>query len=87
MRVFKYPLTDASTQVLQLPIGADILDVQEQQAQLVLWALVDPTAPTEERIIQIVGTGNPAPSDLGRFLATVQHDAGRSVAHVFVAVP
>lgn len=38
----------SSPQILDLPEGAEILDVQMQHGQARLWALVDPTVPTEE---------------------------------------
>ena len=56
--IYKYLLRVADSQELLLPIGAQILTVQTQGEGVCLWALIDPTAEKEVRIIEIYGTGH-----------------------------
>ena len=53
-----------------------------------MWAIVEPDAEREPRVIEVVGTGNPMPDvtdeGLARcHIATVQTCQGRLVWHVF----
>jgi hypothetical protein len=71
-----------------MPAGSNILTVQDQAGGLQLWAIVDPDAEQEERLIEIVETGNTMvdvdKEDLARFhIATVQVRGGALVWHVF----
>lgn len=54
--IWKYELEIASQQV-SIPKGAKILSVANQDGEICLWALVDQHAPTEERSIEVIGTG------------------------------
>ena len=85
--IYKYTLVMADEQAVDMPEAAQVLDVQVQQAQVCLWALVDPVAPTAPRIIRIVGTGQSV-SDavLLRYIATFQIN-GAFVFHVFEKLP
>lgn len=58
--IWKYPVPIADNFILEMPRSADILCVQMHRGRPRLWALVDPSAPTEERTFSVVGTGNPA---------------------------
>jgi len=60
-RIFKYPLDVVDFQVVNMPKDAELLDVQVQNNGLQLWALVEPSAEKVDRVIAIVGTGNPYP--------------------------
>lgn len=74
-QIYKYKLKTAVNQTLNLPIGAEILCVQMQGENMCLWALVDPNADIEERIIEIYGTGHPINYDMGisrKYISTVQ---------------
>ena len=89
--VHKYTLEISSKpQTLDLPVGAEILDIQMQHGQPRLWALVDPTeTEPEERVFRMTGTGWPidAPIDENmRHVATVQADDGMLVWHFFEEV-
>ena len=69
-----------------MPKGAEILTVQSQHDVPQLWALVDPTQPTEERCIEIFGTGHPIRYDMGverKYIGTFQVDGGQYVFHAF----
>lgn len=41
-RVYKYPVEIADVQTILLPIGVQILSVQEQNGKAYLWAIVNP---------------------------------------------
>lgn len=56
--IYKYPLVITDRQVVELPVGARLLHVDDQFGQLHLWALVEQYAPTEPRTFRIVGTGH-----------------------------
>ena len=88
MRVFKWKLPAASHFELTLPRGARLLTVQEQRGELMLWALVDPEAPTETRDFRIAGTGHLIDEDANtlRYVGTVQMSNGSLVWHVFEIV-
>lgn len=82
--VFKYPLMQADLQTVMLPVGAEILSVQEQHGGWQLWALVDPQAPvTERRKIRIAGTGHPIYENLKKYINTFQMHGGMLVFHAF----
>lgn len=58
--VHKYVFTRAGSDVsrFQMPVGAKVLFVHEQNGNPCMWALVDPEAPTEIRAFRMVGTGH-----------------------------
>lgn len=66
-----------------LPIGAEILTVQEQHNNITMWVVVDPDQPTETRHITVYGTGQPLPENPGIYQGTVQTNGGALVWHVF----
>jgi hypothetical protein len=68
--IWKLRLT--TDNVFQVPVGAQILSVQEQGGSIRLWALVDPDAVTEARRFSIYGTGCPLPDRPMTHLGTVQ---------------
>jgi hypothetical protein len=81
MKIFKYPLTLTDKQTILLPIGAELLTIQNQNGSLCLWASVDEKAFLEARTFAIYGTGNPLPESIGRYISTVQMDG--FVWHIF----
>lgn len=85
MKIFKYELGVTDEQGFYLPVGAKVLSVQTQNGIPCMWVLVDETAPTEHRTFLTVGTGQPAPDDLGRrpYCGTYQLHGGALVFHVF----
>lgn len=84
--VFKYVL-EPGVSAITIPEGAEILTVQVQREQLVLWALVDPTAPTEIREFRVMGTGHEIGPEIGpdrhTYVGTAQLMGGALVMHVF----
>lgn len=85
--VYKYTLLNGQTEhQLTLPIGAQMLCVQEQFGQLQLWALVDANQVMQEtRHLFVIGTGitmHPSRAHY-RYLNTVQLHGGSLVLHAF----
>lgn len=57
----------------RMPAGAEILHVHEQNGEIRLWAVVDPSAPVVDRDIEVAPTGGPVPP--GEYLGSVHlHD-------------
>ena len=81
--VWKFPLEIADEQNLMMPECAEILTAQMQGGTLCLWALVNPDAPKQRRIIEILGTGNPAPDTERKYISTAQIAGGLLIWHVF----
>jgi len=84
MKIFKYgvPLTHSFT--LDMPESASILDVQVQAGRPVIWALVDPDAPTQRREFRIYGTGHPIDDTINSaYIGTFQSLSDALVFHLF----
>lgn len=64
-KVFKYPFNIGAFN-LEMPYGAKILHVTDQNGTPCLWAEVSPDGQHELRRFVIQGTGHPIPED-GRF--------------------
>lgn len=87
-RIYKYPFQNRRVADIYLPVGAQVLTVQEQHGDLVLWALVEPDNDVEKRSFVTVLTGVesfnwPDPT----YLATIQSEGGTFVRHVFEVKP
>jgi hypothetical protein len=82
-KIFKYPLTNAHSQFVELPLGAEILTVAFQQGLLNMWAMVDPSMPTGERQFEIHATGEEIDEKCCQYIATVQSGSGMFVWHIF----
>jgi hypothetical protein len=85
-QIWKYRLEVTGWQSITMPKGSEILTVQVQDGEPCLWALVDPDAGTEERFIEMVGTGRQIPTDsgsIGRYVSTFQMHGGSLVLHAF----
>jgi len=68
--IWKFPITTDG--VGRMPEGAEILSVQTQDGHPYLWALVNPSAPTEDRKFRLYGTGHHTPDSPGRYWGTFQ---------------
>jgi hypothetical protein len=85
--VWKYELDNLGRPThLAVPALAELLDVQQQKGQWVVWALVDPHAPLHEITIERFGTGfdipdTLRPSERRDHISTVQE--GPFVWHFF----
>lgn len=87
MRIWNYELRITDVQTIEVPAGTKALSVAGQDGTLCLWATVpEPISSVHARIrVVIIGTGNPAPSNPGRFIGTAV--IGFFVWHVFVEEP
>jgi hypothetical protein len=81
--VWKYPFEVQDSFALLMPAGAQVLAVQVQGDQPVLWALADPAGPREYRSFVLAGTGHPLPGEPGRYIGTFQLLGGRFVGHLW----
>jgi hypothetical protein len=80
--IFKYPVGVIDVQKIELPKGARILCVQEQNGTLCLWAEVETPSKTTTRTIEVIGTGNPISMVDNRiYIGTAQIDG--LVWHVY----
>jgi hypothetical protein len=82
--IYKYPIKIADSQKVKLPLNAEILTAQTQGETLCLWAKVEErNTDTEERTIEVFGTGHPMSDDARRYIGTTQMQGGALVWHVF----
>jgi len=81
-KVYKYTI-DRTYNIIDMPKGAQLLDVQVQNGYPQLWALVDPDAEMEERYLTIVGTGHDIGLGNMEYVGTYQIDGGIFIFHVF----
>ena len=80
--IYKYELTLQTHQVIDMPYAAEILTMQMQGDQIMLWANVDTEKETTPRTIVIAGTGEPILTEgLHTHIATIQ--MGLMVWHFF----
>ena len=83
--VFKYTIPVEDYFSLDLPEGAKILTVQEQNGGAQVWALVNSDNPTETRNFRLAGTGHPIKEspDVLDYIGTFQLAGGSFIGHVF----
>ena len=81
--IWKFELEVIDRQLIEMPFGAEILDIQIQQGKPCLWARVDPQAEKEKRLIITHGTGHPVSSNTGQHIGSYQMLADHLVFHVF----
>lgn len=86
-KIFKYNISPATcTNTILLPEGAQVLSVEEQYGEIVLYALVDPGAPTNLVPFRLFGTGHSIAEDISEhtFVGTVKLMSGTLMFHIFV---
>jgi hypothetical protein len=81
--IWKFTLEAADRQVINPPIGSQILCVQEQHGAPCIWMLCDPEKERELRVIEIVGTGHELDERDRMYIGTVQLSGGALVFHAF----
>ena len=86
--IWKFELTPNRMQSIPLPFGAQILTVltKGNDAPL-LWVLVDPDMPLQERHIGIYTTNTAVPDDPGRYVGTFLIYEGSLEFHLFEMAP
>lgn len=62
MTIWKWTLAITDIQEIDAPRETRFLHVDVQNGELTLWGWCDPDNYTEDRVVAIVGTGNPAPT-------------------------
>ncbi|UFK26724.1 hypothetical protein [Roseobacter phage RDJL6] len=81
MQIWKFPIAHERHQMVVMPRGAVLLDLQSQKGVLTLWACVDPEKPKVQRDLSIIGTGHDLPGGKQAYIATAQQ--GSLVWHLF----
>lgn len=85
--IWKFPIKIGSYCELQIPKDGQILTVQEQFNEPMVWALVNPESLKETRRLIVVGTGHEIPdlvqNVIKKYIGTFQTDGGNYVFHVF----
>ena len=82
--IWKFDLQPNKIQTISLPVGAEILTVQAKIDNTpMLWVLVDPDMPPEERQIGIYTTNTALPDDPGRYCGTFLLYDGTLEFHLF----
>ena len=84
MKIWKFELTKERTQLVKMPEKSEIMDIQMQNGNLVMWALVDTESKNIEVKINMYGTGWEIKDNRTKdeYLATVQD--GEFVWHFFM---
>jgi hypothetical protein len=84
LTIWKYAVPAEDEFTVTMPKCAQILDVQDQNGQPCLWALVNPEAETEPRHFFLRGTGHPmGEAATGVYVGTFQVAPGPLVFHLF----
>jgi hypothetical protein len=82
--IFKYKLAGLVSQTIEMPVGAEILDIQVQNGIPCIWALCDPYYSLEKRVFELFGTGGEIPYRANRkYIGTYQLNNGNLVFHCF----
>lgn len=82
--IFKYQLNPIAEQVIEMPLGAEVLTVQVQNGNPCIWAKVNPKKRTVRHLFRIIGTGHQINAEfIGKYIGTYQLDNGSLVFHVF----
>lgn len=86
--IFKFPLELANTQRIAIPKEAEVMCVQAQGNQPVMYVHLDAAELAKEpRTFRTFGTGHPIPEEEAlEYIGTYQLDGGALVFHVFEVV-
>ena len=83
-QIFKYSVESLGNFEVEMPTGAQILTVQTQGAEPVLWAEVNPENEMEVRKFRVIGTGKEIADDGERvYVGTFQMVGGGLIWHLF----
>jgi hypothetical protein len=83
--IWKFVIDVKDEFFLEMPPGAKVLSVQEQDGVPCLWAAVRPSAAQhpQQRRFFVVGTGHPMPKDATKYLGTFQLQGGAFIGHLW----
>lgn len=82
--IWKYELTPNRLQSVPIPYGGHILTVTANANNApMLWALVDPDMPTQDRNLGIYTTNTELPDEPGTYIASFTLYEGSLEFHVF----
>jgi len=88
-QIWKFQMPNMDDNIIEMPIGAEILTNQMQGYVPCIWALVDVNAKKVFRHFKIFGTGNPIPeienAEL-KHIGTFQMAGGVLVFHTFEVI-
>ena len=89
LKVYKYIIDYDDYFDLELPRGAQVLTVNKQYNNLILWALVNPILPHIKRYFRLAGTGHPIKESINilDYINTFQLEDGALIFHVFEILP
>ncbi len=84
-KIYKYLMEITDKPTIELPRGAKLLHIAEQNSALCLWALVDTVAKIVPVSFRVVGTGHEFndTEDFPVFVGTALMMRGSLVFHVF----
>ncbi len=85
--IWKFPIAITNFTAIEMPLSAEILTVQEQFNEPMMWALVDSDEVTEIRIFELFAIGQQV-AEVGEheervYINTFQTDWGNYVFHLF----
>lgn len=81
VKIYKYPLPSFDC-VIDMPKGAEVKCVEDQNGELTLWALVDEKADYVQRHFKVYATGSKI-DEGAKYLGSVLQVGGAFVSHVF----
>lgn len=86
--IWKYELLPNITNMIpvEMPEGAEILTVQNQNGNACVWAMVNTEAMKTTRVFEVYGTGHQLLPYEKKYIGTFQIDGGALVFHVFERV-
>lgn len=83
--IFKYQLETTDEQIVEMPLGAEVLTVQVQNEIPCIWAKVNPNHTPIRYRFRIFGTGHTIEEDFtGKYIGTYQLFNGSGVFHIFL---
>ena len=82
LTVHKFPIPIADYSTIDMPERAKILSVDIQYDKPMMWALVDTTAPFEQRHFRFAGTGHALQENVV-FIGSLHMYNGALIFHVF----
>ena len=84
-KIFKYTLEEEKEQHIVMPMDAKILCAKTINNAIYLWAIVDPDAQEETRVIHVIGTGWDMTQKQEHllYIDTVEQCGGVLIWHIF----